>query len=111
MKRLDADDFIDALDSVTWYNGLAEYVMAWKTIYTKPFATKDPVMERLSDLDEEERSQLEVIWMIAVMLFGDYGTSPRSGWIEDIDGFYTFIDRITETHRYSERIHGEDETI
>lgn len=33
---------------------------------------------------------------------GDYGTSPRSGWINNKDDFYKFIDDITET--YKERI-------
>ena len=42
--------------------------------------------------------------MIAVLLFGDYGTSPRSGWITDINGFKSFIDEITKLYREAEGI-------
>ena len=29
-----------------------------------------------------EYGQVEIIWMILVLMFGNYGTSPRTGWIE-----------------------------
>jgi hypothetical protein len=35
-----------------------------------------------------------IIVMILVGMFGDWGTSMRSGWIEDIDGCIKFIDDI-----------------
>lgn len=49
--------------------------------------------------DDSLVTQLEFIWMIAVMLYGEYGTSPRSGWIENIDDFTKFVDALTETYR------------
>jgi len=94
-KQLTADEFIDALDSVTWYNGLAEHVHHWKGMITIPFTSRGFQIFN----DEETANQIEVIWMMAVELFGDYGTSPRTGWIEDIEGFHTWIDRITQTWR------------
>jgi len=53
-------------------------------------------------MPEEMRKQLEVFWIISVTLFGDYGVSPRVGWIEDTDGFYVFIDKITESYLFTE---------
>jgi hypothetical protein len=37
--------------------------------------------------------------MIAVELFGDCGTSPRYGWIVDVDGFKKWVLDITKTYR------------
>ena len=47
--------------------------------------------------------------MIAVEMFGSCGTSPRYGWIEDIDGFRQFCLDITETWRGSEEYTGPKE--
>lgn len=89
---------IDALDSVTFYNGLAEEVESWKDLepsdYNSISAPDNIVIPKAPD-----DYQLQVIWIILVELFGDCGTSPRSGWIytanrEEIN---KFIDRITYT--------------
>lgn len=101
---------ITALDAVTHYNGLDEFIVKWK----EPGYLNDdgysltPNYYKLH-LDERSIGQLEIFWMICVMLFGDYGTSPRSGWIESEkkEDFYEFIDTITETYR--ERIQLEQE--
>lgn len=94
---IDSEKLLDALDSVTWYNGLAELVLDWKNLpVVTTVAGGSQIQHQYRSLDGE---QLEVIWMIAVSLFGDYGTSPRSGWITDVEGFYAFIDRITKTYR------------
>lgn len=94
------DSLIHALDSVVWYNGYGDIVSGWGDL--RP---KDGHGEYLTPPDnygaqsKDEADQLQVIWMIAVMLFGNYGTSPRYGWIEDIDGFRQFILDITSTDR------------
>lgn len=84
------NDLLDALDSVTWYNGLAEEIIEWKNLTSEGFGVSRP---------EIDDPQIEVIWMICCVLFGDYGTSPRSGWITDIMGFHEFIDMITKTQQ------------
>ena len=81
-----ADDFLDALESVVWYNGYHDVVGGWKNLPRSGY--------RGWILPPKNDEQSEVLWMIAVCLFGDYGTSPRSGWIENVEGFYEFIDRI-----------------
>lgn len=99
----DVEAFIEALDSVTWYNGLAEEIVLWKEPgYFDEF--NDHLSwnwEKFMSFSLEDRYQLEVIWMICVDLFGDYGTSPRSGWIEQKEAFYKFVDDITQTYRGS----------
>lgn len=98
----DYEKIIDGLDSVTWYNGLAEYVYRW----TLPGYVENRTA-RESDLDRRIKDQLEVIWVIAVNMFGDYGTSPRSGWIDDKESFIKFCNDITKTWQESEE--GPDE--
>lgn len=94
MRTLELDDVIDALDSVTWYNGIADIIIGWKEL---PVDEHGIVCPGFMDKD------LDVIWMICCVIFGDYGTSPRSGWITDVEGFYKFIDQITMTQQYHYR--------
>ena len=89
---------LSVIDSVVFYNGIGEFVLLWKD--------KEPDMSgyirpdyREQGYDVETTANLEFIWMIAVELYGECGTSPRSGWIKDIDGFRKFIEVITETYR------------
>lgn len=103
---MDSMGVTNALDSVTWYNGLAETILKWKDI--KP---KDTIITCLDDYGYGEIEmtteswkdigQLQAIWMICVVLFGDYGSSPRYGFIyeKNIKEFHDFIDAITETQR------------
>ena len=102
-----AEMIIDALDSVTWYNGLAEVVLTWKDLKPEHRHVSCPdnygykISGLLSVGEKEYLAQLQVIWMICVVLFGDYGTSPRYGWIEEksLKDFHAFIDSITKTQK------------
>lgn len=102
-KTITIEKLINALDSITWYNGLAGIIVKWKDEHY--FDTNAYGLSwnwiTFENYDLETRKQLQVIWMICVELFGEYGTSPRSGWIEpeNKDDFYKFIDDITETYR------------
>lgn len=50
-------------------------------------------------------SEEHTIWMLLVGMFGDWGTSIRSGWIEDIKGCIEFIDATCK------RMWEEDERV
>lgn len=108
-NRLGGDQ--SALDSVTWYNGLAEYVLRWKqdalAWKQDELAVSESKYERFSvdcttygveEPDDRVLYQLQVLWMIAVDKFGDYGISPRTGWIENISLFVLWCDEITQTY-------------
>lgn len=99
--ELHKEDLINALDSVTWYNGLAEEIVHWKDpgYFDESADYLNWNWDRFNDFSLEMREQIEIIWTICVILFGDYGTSPRSGWIEKKEAFYEFVDEITETYR------------
>lgn len=103
IKAVTTEALISALDSVTWYNGLAEIIVKWKDegYLVNNGYSLGLNWNTFNSYDKDTQCQLEVIWMICVELFGDYGTSPRSGWIEleNKDSFYQFIVDITETYR------------
>ena len=101
MSELTVDNLIEALDSVTWYNGLAEEIVHWKEsgYFDEKYGYLNWKWNKFSSFIAEDKYQLQVIWMICVELFGNCGTSPRFGWIEDKEGFYQFVDKITSIYR------------
>ena len=104
--EISREDIIDALDSVTWYNCLAEIILEWKNdSYFDKYENYclSWNWETFKGYDADTQYQLQVIWMICVELFGECGTSPRSGWIlmQNRREFNKFIDDITKTYRES----------
>lgn len=99
----------EALNNVTWYNGLAHSVLKWLDLTPSYDSTVITPPSRYMADDIMDKYQLQVIWMIAVSLFGDWGTSPRFGWIEDVDGFRQWVLDITELWRSSDRYDGPEE--
>lgn len=91
------DLLLNGLDSVTWYNGLAEVVYSWLSLEPSHGSIACPKHYGLEEKCDWAEQQLQVIWMIAVEAFGDCGTSPRYGWIEDVEGFHKFCLAITKT--------------
>lgn len=96
------EQLIDVLDSITWYNGIYEPLLRLKKdlldsndngIYMKWNDKLEPKYEYFSD------NQFEIFWMMLVLMFGDYGTSPRSGWLclDKKEKIIEFIDKITKT--------------
>lgn len=85
------------LSAIYWtlysYNLLNE-VYSWK--YLEPDDIHIPCPVDTYGIDYW-CDNLAPVWVLCVNLFGDYGTSPRFGWIEDIDGFRRFIEIITYT--------------
>lgn len=96
MEKLTKEGFLDALNQVTWYNGLAEIVASWAQLPVDP-VYRSIVVPAICWKNE----QLQLIWMIAVSLFGNYGTSPRGGWIEseNAEEFKKFCLEITRFYR------------
>lgn len=91
-------ELFEALKTAIHYNGLEEVLQTWKDRsgleedeYGQLF--RKYALER-EKYDLKNTAQIEIIWMICVLLFGNYGTSPRSGWIEKIKDFDVFIDDL-----------------
>lgn len=107
-QMIDKDVLFDSLCSIIHYNGLDDflnYLMATISGNNVDKLTVDYVKEfyYLIHPDDDlwifstyDYGQLEIIWMFFVLMFGDYGTSPRSGWIDkdNFDDLREFIDMI-----------------
>lgn len=92
----------EILDSITWYNGIYEPLLEIKK-RVEDFTIINELggcnMCRPCDEDYFEDEQFEIFWMMLVLLFGDYGTSPRYGWLEidkNRNEIINFIDKITK---------------
>lgn len=87
------NDLIGALQSVVWYNGLECDLIKWLDI--EPI-NGEILFDRIHAETSGDWEEIMVIWMICVVLFGEYGTSPRTGWIEKVDDFKEFIGILAE---------------
>ena len=88
----------EILDSITWYNGIYEPLLKLKEIIS--IYDEDKFIHVLRpEEDIFKNEQFEIFWMMLVLQFGDYGTSPRTGWLEmdNKTKIITFIDKITKT--------------
>ena len=89
----------EALRDALWYNGLNEPVKEWASASTDEYGrilyneSLYDFKQARSDMNE---AQKQLVWMMCVLLFGDYGSSPRFGWINDVEGFKKFIEEIAE---------------
>ncbi|MBQ9005981.1 MAG: hypothetical protein IJ092_06375 [Atopobiaceae bacterium] len=85
---------VDNLFWALWYNGLdyeVEYLAGLLEDAQGWLERSDP---RMRDAGES----MVLLWMILVQSFGDYRTSPRSGWVEDTRGAAEFLrSRIKRT--------------
>lgn len=94
----------EELSLVPWYNGLSHVILSWKHLnenhhlVQENYAVHSPQYYgyQFEDKNEGDIAQLMVFWMLAVERFGEYGTSPRSGWIllENWDKFCEWCDAI-----------------
>lgn len=92
-----AMDLSKIIKSVIWYNGLVEGVKNWVKEPVINGHIACPISYGLHEDNIVDKSQLQFLWMIAVLKFGDYGTSPRYGWITDIEGFKLWCEDIIKT--------------
>lgn len=92
---------ISALSAIVWYNDMLQTLLELKNIILK---TNEKTVKRPAHGYFKD-AQFEVFWMMFVLIFGNYGTSPRSGWLEMKyrKEIVEFIDTITE-----ESIKGEE---
>ena len=102
---------LDGLDGLLWYNGLTEVVFSWMFL---PIDEDAGIISCPDDYNSSSKEggdywQLQALWVIAVEAFGCCGTSPRYGWIEDVESFKSWILEITKTWRGSEDYNGPEE--
>ena len=94
-NRLDWEERIKhSFGSIAFYNGHEEWL--WKLADDLSSCNKGffecniPV--------EEWNTDKHALWMFLVGIFGNWGTSIRSGWIEDTDAAADFINQSTDRY-------------
>ena len=107
---MDYDSFVYAVSMVVSYNCLGEYVLKWIDIDHGDLLVA-PDNYGFKNCKDWPYHQLQAIWMITVSLFGDWGTSPRFGWIDrdKLDAYKKWILDITESWREDEDYNGPEE--
>lgn len=86
---MEVKDIINALDSLVWYFNLDCEIVGWIRSIDK---LKDGEI-----LTFRASNDTLFVWTICVLLFGDYGTSPASGWIVKTKECKEFLKQITRT--------------
>jgi len=100
--------FIYALDDIVLYQGYYNDIKEWIIEGDKEFAKlgkkypsnlRPPVKCKYHPKPDNINEGLQLLWMMCVLMYGDYGTSPRYGWINRWDECRQFLLDITETER------------
>lgn len=94
-ERMNDDRLLWALRYAAYYNGIDDILKEWLKLEPNDNKIITETYYNDPDLSEHEKGEIQIFWMICVLMFGDYGISPRLGWIEDVDGFRQFIKEIT----------------
>lgn len=114
MKKL-----LCALNSWFWYNGLLEQDgdewVHFENVSRPKYDENCLILKLISilreneteylnlndlreryDIDMQYDEELNVLWLLLVDMFGDYGTSPRTGWIVNRKECADFLESIVE---------------
>jgi hypothetical protein len=83
----------EALEAIIWYDNHSDWLKKLCVNIEKAKEKGDNFSEFPLD---EWHTEKHTIWMLLVGMFGDWGTSIRSGWIERHDECIAFINNITK---------------
>ncbi len=110
---------LEALHSWFWYNGLLEQEgdewVEFEKISRPKYSENCLILQLIKVLRETKSNYLtfdeflktsgfdmyyneenNVLWLLLVEMFGECGTSPRSGWIEKKEECADFLQQIVE---------------
>lgn len=93
--KTDKTKLYEALENVIWYDGHYEWLKDLRNDLENYDDLLYPIPEGM-----EWHTEQHCIWMLLVGMFGDWGTSIRTGWIEDFEGCIKFIDKICKESWY-----------
>jgi hypothetical protein len=92
-KTMKETELVSVMQNIVWYDGHEDWLADLRDAlqrhpdgenYMCPFGP------------EKWHSEPHGIWMLLVVMFGDWGTSIRSGWIDDKDGCIAFINKLLD---------------
>ena len=83
----------EALEDIIWYDNHSDWL---KKLCVNIEKAKEEGHNFSEFPFDEWHTEKHTIWMLLVGMFGDWGTSIRSGWIEKHDECIAFINNITK---------------
>lgn len=95
------ENLLDAILTTMKYDGLWQYLLwikeSLQTEQDRHGSVMKPEFMRGYDVDHVTKK----FWSVLVLMFGDYGTAPRCGWIEKehVDEAIEFIDDILNAYK------------
>lgn len=82
LQIVDSQPKANSLITVLWYNGFEDEMTNLIRYLESCKESKQAILPKdWYQLDANHPMRL--LWGVLVMEYGDYGTSPRSGWIDD----------------------------
>lgn len=96
------EELINAIATIGFYNGysdvlknISDYIKYYDREEYYSFAYPKDILKAYN-IDEFPN----IVWALMVLMFGDYGTSPRYGWIEieNKDKALTFLNSINKLY-------------
>ncbi len=101
------NNLIENFNAIIWYNGIDEGLFKLKEDLLKAKDSGNYLSYSFNETKEKgffvynheefNDSQFEIFWMLLVLMYGGYGTSPRTGWLElkNKKEIVKFIDNLT----------------
>lgn len=97
MSKDNQKSFEYALECIVWYNGHGQWLSEICEELEKAKKEGGKYASYPCPIEPREWfTEKHTIWEMLVGVFGDWGTSIRGGWIDDLDGCIEFIKRITK---------------
>lgn len=94
-------DVMAAMIVMAGYNGLDKEILSWDELPVESnYGYTEGHISCPDSVRSRESWELIYIWGVLVLLFGDYGTSPRYGWIDHPVEFKKFICQLKELSRH-----------
>lgn len=100
LRNDDYDAICAAMRACGWYNGLRDDILMLTEHAIGSINTTVDIQRQMIaapawvNYDMPDHVESSYLWMLSVMMFGDYGTSPRYGWVEKPIQMLDFITRI-----------------
>lgn len=83
-----------AMNYLVFYNGYEEIVRSLLEHISMFSEGKTILPPKNLKYGDESETVEAIIWFLLVCMFGDYGTSPRFGWIEEKEKAIAFLNSL-----------------